>query len=90
MLLNKQNMCEICAFEEQKKFIIVLSITEKGDNMKYFNQEEQEYNRFKIKLASKANEVQKEYNELSDKNKRRIDADIRRFLWTNIVFRKRF
>lgn len=58
--------------------------------MKYINQEEQEYNRFKIKLTSKANEVQKEYNELSDKNKRRIDADIRRFLWTNIVFRKLF
>ena len=58
--------------------------------MKYFKQEEQEYNRFKIKLASKAEEVQKDYNELSDKNKRRIDTDIRRFLWVNIVFRKLF
>lgn len=77
-------------FEAQKKSIIVLSIIERIDNMEYFNQEEQEYNRFKIKLSSKVNEVQKEYNELSDKNKCRIDDDFRRFLWANIVFRKRF
>lgn len=40
--------------------------------MNYLNQEEQEYRRFILKCENKANEITKEYNKLSDKNRYRF------------------
>lgn len=57
--------------------------------MDYMNQDEQEYIRFMVELGNKANEIKKEYNKLSDKNKYRICLFLEQVLWTSIVLNTR-
>lgn len=56
--------------------------------MNYLNQEEQEYRRFILKCENKANEITKEYNKLSDKNRYRFCMFLQKMIWTIIVSSK--
>ena len=53
--------------------------------MDYMNQNEQEYIRFMIKLGNKANEIEKEYNKLSDKNKYIFQVFVKEMMRINTV-----
>lgn len=53
--------------------------------MDYMNQDEQEYIRFMAELGNKANEIKKEYNKLSDKNKYRFQVFVEEMMRINTV-----
>lgn len=53
--------------------------------MDYMNQDEQEYIRFMAELGNKANEINKEYNKLSDKNKYRFQVFVEEMMRINTV-----
>lgn len=56
--------------------------------MENFDYDAQEYIRFIVELSSKANEIAKEYNKLTDKNKLRICLFLEQVLWADIMLDK--
>lgn len=53
--------------------------------MDYMSQEEKEYIRFVLELNNKVNEIKKEYNKLSDKNKYRFQILVEEMMKMNIM-----
>lgn len=74
-------------FYLQVRLIILLSRRKKEGNMENLEYDEQEYIRFMIKLSNKANEIAKEYNKLSDKNKYRFQVFLEEMVKVNIMIR---
>ena len=53
----------------------------------WLKQEEQEYIRFILKLADNTNEIKKEYNKLSDKNKYQVQLFFEEIIYKSSLFR---
>ena len=54
--------------------------------MKSIQEEQYEYDKFVIKLAHKVQEIQKDFNNLSDENKNRLENEVMRaFMLKGIV-----